>query len=783
MKQIGFIVYSDYETKEDKTYIYLYGRLTNGHSFVVEKSFFPYFFIKKEDEKKIQGDLKGFDAKIERTSEKTFSGKECLKIVFKNYEKQKEFLKLLNSLKIETFEADLKPNTRFLIDNDIFSRIELYGDYKTDSEQRVDRFYIEPEIKKFSSEEKTKLKVLSLDIETSERGELYCVSLYSKNYQKSFIISKEKIKNAQNYEKEEKLLEDLKKEIISFDPDIITGWNLIDFDLFYLKEIFKKNKILFDIGRKEKEEAKIRIEKNFFKNSTAEIPGRIALDGLNLIKDPFIQESPLIKSIKAESYSLEDVSQAILGKGKTISFKKNKHKEIEELYKKNKEKLIDYNLNDCVLVYEILEKAKIIDLEIERSELTGLQLNKLTGSIAAFDSLYIREARKRNLVSPTTKYNQKEEKIKGGYVMTPKPGIYENVLTFDFKSLYPSIIKTFNIDPASFIEKPEKNCIVSPNGACFKNQEGILPEILGKLHEAREKAKKEKRELSNYAIKIIMNSFFGVLASPNCRYFDLRMANAITHFGQEIIKMTAKKVEEKGFEVLYGDTDSIFVHTKLNKEEAIKLAEKLPKEINSFYEKYVKEKFNRKSFLELEFDSFYLSLIIPQMRAQEETRGAKKRYAGLIEKNGKEELEIVGLEAIRGDWTEAAKNFQKELLIKIFKKENPIPFIKEHIKKLKEGKLDKELVYRKSIRKELEEYTKTTPPHVKAARQLDSLESNLIEYYITTNGPEPIQKLKHKIDYEHYVEKQIKPIAKTILETSGINFEKAFNEEKQEKLF
>ncbi|MEM4605850.1 MAG: DNA polymerase II [Candidatus Pacearchaeota archaeon] len=777
----GFIVYSDYKTIEDKTFIYLYGRLEDGHSFVVIKNFIPYFFINKEDEKNIKKYLDNFKIKTEISAEKTFFNKETIKLIFVNYEKQKNFLKLLNDLKIETFEADIKPNIRFLIDNDLFSRIEIMGDYKVEKEQKVDRVYIEPKIQKNSSGEKINLKILSLDIETSEKGDLYCVSLYSKNYQKSFIISKEETKKAEVFDKEEKLLESLKKEIVDFDPDIIIGWNLINFDLFYLREKFRKHKIPFNFGRNN-EEIKIRIEKNFFKNSTAEIPGRVAFDGLDLIKDPFIQESPFIKSIKAESFSLEDVSMAVLGKGKIISVH-NRHKEIEELYKKNKQKLLDYNLNDCILVYEILEKTKMIELAIERSELTGLQLNKILGSIAAFDSLYIREARKRNLVSPTTKFNQKEEKIKGGYVMTPKPGIYENVLIFDFKSLYPSVIKTFNIDPASFIEKEEKNCIVSPNGAFFRNQEGILPEILGRLHEAREKAKKESRELSNYAIKIIMNSFFGVLASPSCRYFDLRIANAITYFGQEIIKMTAKKVEDMGFEVIYGDTDSIFVHTKMKKEEAKKLAVFLPKEINLFYEKYVREKFNRKSFLELEFDSFFISLLIPQMRAQEEFRGAKKRYAGLVEKKGKEELEIVGLEAIRGDWTEAAKNFQRELLLKIFKKENTVPFILDYIKKLKEGKLDKDLVYKKSIRKELEEYTKTTPPHVKAARQLDFLESNLIEYYITTKGPEPIQKLKHKIDYEHYIEKQIKPIAKTILETAGINFERAFGEDKQEKLF
>jgi DNA polymerase-2 len=438
----------------------------------------------------------------------------------------------------------------------------------------------------------------------------------------------------------------------------------------------------------------------------------------------------------------------------------------------------------------------MIDLAMERSELTGTPMDKLTGSIANFDSLYIREARKKGLVSPTTKFSNKEERIKGGFVMTPKPGLYHNVLVLDFKSLYPSIIKTFNIDPASFLEKKEKDAIESPNHAYFRNTEGILPAIIHRLHEAREKAKKEKRELSSYAIKIIMNSFFGVLASPNCRYFNLDMANAITNFGQEIIKLTAKEIEKLGFQVLYSDTDSVFVHTNLDKEKAEKLGQEISQKIDAFYKKYVKDKYNRVSFLDLEFDKLYSALLMPQLRMHEkakdeektEAKGAKKRYAGLIEEKDedgriKEILDIVGLEAIRGDWTEASQEFQKNLLLKIFKKENYLPYIRDFIKDLRAGKLNNKLIYRKSIRKELGEYTKTTPPHVKAARLLDGLTSNIIEYYITINGPEPIQKLKHSLDYEHYIEKQIKPIAKTVLETLGVNFDEILKGSKQKTLF
>jgi DNA polymerase-2 len=282
-----------------------------------------------------------------------------------------------------------------------------------------------------------------------------------------------------------------------------------------------------------------------------------------------------------------------------------------------------------------------------------------------------------------------------------------------------------------------------------------------------------------------MASFFGVLASPNCRYFNLNIANAITHFGQSIIKLTAKEIENKfKVKVIYSDTDSVFVETNLSKEKANALAKEIQDFINSYYENYAKKNFQRISFLELQFEKQYLYLMIPAIRKKdEEETAAKKRYAGLIEKDGKEILEIVGLEAIRGDWTEAAKEFQRELLAKIFHNEKVEPFIKDYIKKIKEGELDKQLIYKKSIRKELEEYTKTTPPHVKAARQLPHLESNIIEYCITTEGPEPIQKLRHKLDHGHYIDKQIKPIAEQILLLFNKSFDDIVKNSKQSKLF
>jgi len=772
----AYIVNISSITNEDKTFIQIFGRLENNKSFATVIPFTPYFYIRESDAEKAKNILE--KAIIEKTKFTNKNKESVLKISHNNKTELIKIIKAVHQKDINTYEADLTPTMRYIIDNNLYNTIDITGE--TEPSELVDVIFKDAKIKPANAN--IPLKVLSLDIETNKNTEeLFCIGLYSHNYEKTFIKSDKAVEKAVSCKTEQEVLSKFRDEIIKFDPDIITGWHVIDFDLNYLRKKFEERNIPFNFGRTN-ENIKLKIEDNFFRNSSANIPGRQILDGLNLIKDPFIKEAPSIKSKEFESYSLENVSQEMLGEGKIIKGKE-RHKELEELYKTDKNKLVEYNIQDCKLAYKLLIQTKILDLAIERSILTGLPLNRLTGSIIAFDSLYIREARNRGIVSPTLHYKQKEERIKGGYVMEPKPGIYHDVLVLDFKSLYPSIIKTFNIDPISMLDRKERGSIETTNKVYFKNEEGILPHIIEKLHNERERAKKENRELSSYAIKVIMNSLFGVLASPNCRYFSLNMANAITHSGQEIIQLTAKKIEEKNLRVIYMDTDSVFINANVEKKEAKQLGEELQKYINNFYENYIKEKYNRKSYLELEFKKYYIALMLPKVRNAKTEAGSKKRYAGLVENNGKESLEITGLEAIRGDWTEAAKDFQIELLTKVFHKENPIPFIKNYIKQIREGKIDSKLIYRKSIRKDLKEYTKITPPHVKAARLLDSMESNLVEYYITEKGPEPIQKLKHKIDYEHYIEKQITPIADTVLNFFNTSMEEIVNGSKQKTLF
>jgi DNA polymerase II len=765
----GFIISHTYKIINEKSYVLLYGRLENDQSFLAIKEFRPFFFIETKDLKKAK-QIKDFEN--EETKLKNFEDGAMSKITLDFPKEIPEFRSILSEANIKTYESDIRFSTKYLIENNIQGSIDIGGDF--DSSETIDRVYKNPDIKT-TDYTPGNLKILSFDIETNKNAkQLYCISLYSKNYKKSLIVSKKKLPNAISCEDEEEVLEKFQQAILDFDPDIITGWNVIDFDFQFIRDKFKKYKMPFILGR-DNSQSKLRIESSFFRTSKADFSGRVVLDGMDLVKSSFI---------KLDNYKLDTAAKQLLGKGKLIdSIGKEKYEEIDKLYKEDQKSLIDYNLVDAELPYKIITEADLVNLAIQRSLLTGMTLDKVNSSIASLDFLYLQKAKTYGLVCPTQIGEEREERIKGGYVMNSIPGIYDNIIILDFKSLYPSIIRTFNIDPSRYHKKGKKGDIESPNKAYFDHEEGMLPKIIQDLWAARENARKNKNELARYAIKILMNSFFGVLANPMCRFYNFNIANAITHFGQELIKKTAQKAEEKGYKVIYSDTDSIFIDTKVkSKEEADKIGQKLEKEINDFYKNYIKEEYKRKSFLELEYEKCYTRFLMPTLRGK--TSGAKKRYAGLLEKDGKEVLDFVGLETVRSDWTNAAKKFQQELLDRIFHKKEVTSFIKKFVDDLNEGKYDNDLMYKKSLRKDVSEYVKTTPPHVKAARKLKKHQiPNIIEYYVTTAGPEPIQELHHKIDYQHYLDKQIKPIADTVLSFFDTTFEDIVEGTKQTSLF
>ncbi len=761
----GFILYPTYRIINGKPHVLLFGKLENGQSFLTMNPFRPYFYIKESD-------LASLPREYEYTTTdfKNFDEEKLIKIHTEIPSDVPQLRKYLEGHGVECYEADIRFAYRFLIDNNIKSAIEIKEESYEQNEY-VDRIYYEPTITPayFSPS----LKVLSIDIETSIDGKkLYSISMYSENFQTALIVSKKKVKNATVFKDEESLLENFKEIIIGEDPDIITGWSVIDFDLNFLKEKFKQHKIPFVLGRTD-QQCKLKLESDFFKTSKCDFQGRLVLDAIALLKGSFIQ---------LENYKLSTAAAHFLKQEKLID-DYNKAEEIESMYKKNPEKLVEYNMKDAQLVFDIIKKTRVLDLSIHRSLLTGMPLDRVSASIASFDSLYLRKLKERNYAAQSVSFRNKETRITGGYVMDSIPGIYENIIILDFKSLYPSIMRTFNIDPLTFVgRKPGKNLIIAPNRAAFKKEPGLLPEIISSLMEERERVKKEKDELTSHAIKILLNSMFGVMANPSFRFFNPDIANAITHFGQFLIKMTAEEIRKKGYEVIYQDTDSAFIRSGIEQYEDAEIAgKKLAMVMNDFFEKYISNTYNVKNHLELEFEKVYKMFIMPKIRSTE--AGAKKRYAGLIIKNGEEKIEFTGMESRRRDWTELSKKFQYELLDRIFHKKEVSDYVKKFIKEVKEGRYDGMLIYRKGLRKDLDQYTKITPPHVKAARKLKKVESSVIEYIMTEDGPEPLQNQKHKIDYNHYINKQLKPIADSILIFYNKKFDDLIKGSKQTTLF
>ena len=783
----AFIVYRTYRIIENKSYVYLFGRLENGESFLTINLFKPYFYIKESDLKKANNIAK-FDT--QKTSFKNMNGEIVIKIILDIPKDVSTLRKAFENSDIPCYEADIRFTQRFLMKKGIFSTMNISGEFKKG--HLVNRIYEEPELTPVDYE--PKLEVLSIDIETAPNmKELYSISLkqgekervlFVRRDQETQVIEQLKeLKYVEIFVDEKICLERLKELIIEWDPDIITGWNFIDFDLKVLKDFFEKYKLEFKFGRADWPN-KLRIESEFFRDSKAEVPGRMVLDGIHILKSSFIQ---------LDDYKLGTAAKELIGEKKLIEKddKTNKVQKIVDAYNNNPKELCEYNLKDSDLVLKILKKKKLIELTILRSKLVGLTLESVRQSIASFDSVYIRRLNEKGLVAPSNLFKEKPEPIKGGFVMESKPGIYDNIIVMDFKSLYPSIIRTLNIDPVSYqpnkkLKNSNKEFVVTENKAVFKNEKGLLPNILEELWQQRDKAKKEKDYIKSSAIKVLMNSFFGVLASPNCRFFNMKIANAITHTGQFINKLTSKEIEKFGYEVIYADTDSCFVNPKTKDyEEAKKIGKKIEEEINDFLKKYVLKNYYRESFLELELEKVFKVLLMPTTRGG--TGGAKKRYAGiLVDKNGKEEIAFTGLEFVRKDWTEVSKKFQLKLLDLIFHKKEITTFVKEFVNDIKAGKYDDLLVYVKSLRKSTADYTKTTPPHVKAARIIEEHEKiidNNIYYLITVDGPQPIKYKTSEIDYDHYIEKQIKPIADSVLMFYDTSFDDLMSGTKQKTLF
>ena len=477
-----------------------------------------------------------------------------------------------------------------------------------------------------------------------------------------------------------------------------------------------------------------------------------------------------------ESFKLNFVAKALLGSGKDIDEDEtfDKWGEIERRFREDKMALARYNVMDATLVLDIFEKTKLIDLLLTRSFISGMLMERVGGSTSSFDHFYLPPLHEAGVVAPNVEDIGWARQAKGGFVLNPKVGIHPNVLVMDFKSLYPTVIQTFLIDPLSRLQR-DVNPLTTPVGLKFSRTNHILPGKIAELLERRSEAKKSKNTNLSQAVKILMNSFYGVMGSSGCRFYQEDLPDGITGSGQWILKTVIEYLEQRGFAVLYGDTDSLFVQLPTI-EDYDGQAKKLVEEVNAFLTDKLKKDFDVDSKLEIQYDKFFQTLILTSARGNEE--GAKKRYAGLAIKNvdGKkvEEMVLTGMEYVRSDWSLLARTFQYELIRRVFHGEDIQEYIDETLKKLEKKELDDQLVLSKRLSKPLSEYVKNIPPHARAAKllyeQLGILKKRP-QYVMTLRGAIPIELPHGDIDYDYYLDRQLAPIADSILGLFGKSFE------------
>jgi len=689
---------------------------------------------------------------------KNFDEKEVDALYFNTQRDLKTATEELESMSIRTFESDVDPARRFLMERFINAQVKVEG--LCNQEKNLASF-TNPKIE--PCEFAPKLLIASIDIETgAQNGQLYSIAVHLSGIEevkKVFIVSEGKEKLQTYITKcadEKELLQNFLDWFKEKDPDAVIGWHVIGFDLMFLENKCRELNLSFNIARAD---GRVSLRQRKPRGYFASVTGRVIIDGPQALRSSFFT---------FEDYRLETVAQEFLAEGKTITPDQDKVEEIERLFVEDKAKLAEYNLNDAVLVTSIFKKAGLIELSVRRSQLSGLLMDELGMMTAAFDHFFLPKLHRVGYVAPNVKDLQTSEHAAGGYVMDPVPGIYDDVIVLDFKSLYPSIIQTFKIDPYSNL-KSEIDTIKTLNGFKFSSTQHFLPEFIDQLIKQRNLAKKKNDKQLSQAIKILMNSFYGVMGSFGCRFYHPNLPTAITGTGQKLLTGSKAFLANKGYEVIYGDTDSLFVKLKEGEgENPEQNGQRIAIDLNKYWLENIQKDYGLKSYLEIEFEKYYRKFILTPARGSES--GAKKRYAGLVSESGRENIEFVGMEFVRSDWTRLAKEFQVELYNRIFNNAEIENWLREIVNKVRAGEYDDKLVYRKRLRKDVDDYTKNIPQHVKAARMLPET-SGTVYYVITKRGPVPVE-LKHTdIDYDHYIEKQVKPIADSVLILLGESFD------------
>ena len=635
----------------DQPVVRIYGRTEDGEALTLyDDRTYPYFYLAKPrtyDERLLQ--KAGANVVEYVTLKQSSTNVRCAKV---RTRKPKDVSVLRDRLQKRgrtVYSADILYQLRYMYDMNIGSYVKVRYNKNNSikSITNVDPFNVD-------------LKVMCFDIESSIRTkDVYCIAVRVNDEKEVFDDS--------NGEKQ--MLEEFIEYVRLKDPDIITGYNIYGFDIPYLKMACRRHRIDFSIGRDgsdpwKRDDSKYRIP-------NWNLTGRIMVDTWMAVR----------MELKPIQENLEYVGQ-VLGLGGKSDIDASK---IEEEWKNRPEEVKDYCMRDVDLTYDVFMHPKIAALQ--RAKALSIATKLPLGNCFApkttqlVDSILIRLFDKAGYVVPQNRWGEIAEKIKGATVFNIfKPGIYKDIAILDFKSMYPSIMIRNNICPTTFCkETPEEEHVVSPIGAHFRtDKKGIVPEVLEGLWKWRDEVKEKVVESGDYydrlqySIKILMNSFYGVMASSFYRFTDRDIGGSVTAFARQGIRNVQKTLNESGQQVIYGDTDSVFVDVAGT--NAFSLAKELSKD-----------------GMEMEVEKILETFF---------THGAKKRYAANI-KWPKEEFYVMGYELRRGDSFEIQRKALKGALTLILedKPDKAFRLVSGIVKDIKEGRASlKELVITKSVK-------------------------------------------------------------------------------------
>ena len=810
----------DYFDWRGRNYVKIIGRNEKGQRVCIIDSCDVYFWAilknninqKKLDKliskiKKIKLDIKGRQTKVEKVEihDKKFMSKKvkALKIFATNYKDLHEIAHHLHMDEIEKRRGyDLGYITHYIIEKKInpLNWYEIEGDVLNNSQDfggidmilEVDLCLHLKNHKKIENKKFTP-KILAYDIETDAlkigEGEILMISLVSKNYKK--VITWKKTKKTKpayvEYVKDEaELLEKFVEETKKVSPDFLVGYHSDGFDLPYIKARAEKHRVKLSLGLDGSQPRFTRGAK-----LSGKINGIVHIDILKFIRTAYSQY------MQSETLSLNEVSKEFLGDTK----KDFKIKHSSSIKDKDWKKYYEYNLQDSILTLGLVEKfwpdllefSKVIQepiFDISRNGLSKQVEGYILHNLEKFNE--IPEKRPTHSEIGERRYRQK---VEGAFVFEPKPGIYEKIAMFDFSSMHTSIIISMNISKSTLLEKKEKNSYESPelelNGKkkkfYFSKEPGFLPSLLKEILEKRKKYKSEYKKNPNpitfarsNAFKLLSASVHGYIGFFGARYYSIESSASILAFVRKFNKDIIKKVEAEGYEVIYGDTDSIaFSMGKKSEKEIINLLEKLNSKLPGV--------------MELELEGFFERGLWVTKRGG--TLGAKKKYA-LIDKNGK--LKIRGFETVRRDWCKLARDVQNKIIKQILTKGNEkksLEYVKKIIKKIKQRKFSKEyMIIKTKLKKPLSEYLNISP-HVIAARKMKEKgipisEGGLILYYIAeTQEKKKLVREKVKLPDEpgeynikYYLDNQILPAVENIFQVFNVNIREVIEGKKQTTL-